>query len=50
MDGIQKTIYLALMELAEEVKNEKYGTGDLFDMDREFYDAIYDDIIDVLHQ
>ena len=31
MDGIQKSIYLALYELATSVEEGKYGKGDDFD-------------------
>lgn len=46
MDGIQKTVHLALKNLAANVKDGKYGRDDEFDGDA-FINDVEDDIIRV---
>ena len=52
MDGIQKTVYLGLLELAEKVKTGKYGvddnafTGDNDELAHSFLGDMHDLVID----
>lgn len=46
MDGIQKTVYLALFDLTEAVGDGKYGSDDNFDHEA-FEDDLQDEVIRV---